>query len=111
MKTKLLVMGTLVAAAMLVGSGTTQADHYRSCYSGGYGYSPYSYGYSYAPTYSYAPAWTSGYSSYSSPGYSFSIVRPGLSLSIGSGYYYRPQYYSGYGFGSGYHSRHHHHHR
>lgn len=106
MRTKLLVLGALVAAVALMGTNTASADHWRSgCNSG---YSSYGYGYN---SYSFSPGYSYGYRGYATPSYGFSVARPGFSLSIGSGYY-RPQYYNygGYGWGSNFQHRHHHHH-
>ena len=116
---KLMLLVALVAVACVVSSASeAKADHLGGCrggfYGGGYSYAPsYSYGYSpsyysspvyAAPVYSYGPvnSWGYGY-----PTTGFYYGRPGLSISVGSGYRGYNSY-SGYGgYGGG---RHHHRH-
>ena len=112
---KLILLAMLAVGALTLSvTSTAKADHWNSCgpsyggyYGGGYGSSLY-----YGPVYrySYAPVNSFGYA-YPSSGFYYS--RPGLSVSIGSGY--RGYGYSTGGFGGGRsyyhgHSNHHHHH-
>lgn len=80
---KLMILIALVAGVMTVsGASMAKADH--NCWGGGYG--GYNSGYSYAPVYSYAPAYSYGYGDYGYPSSGISYYRPGVSISIGSGY-------------------------
>ncbi len=111
---KLILLAMLAVGALTLSvTSEAKADHwcgpsYGGYYGGGYGSSFYS-----GPVYrySYGPVNNFGYA-YPSSGLYYS--RPGLSLSIGSGY--RGYGYSSGGFGGGrsYHHghshRHHHHH-
>ena len=107
---KLLILIALVAGVMTVGGASTaKADH--NCWGGGYG--GYNSGYSYAPVYSYAPAYSYGYSGYGYPSSDIGYYRPGLNISIGSGYGggwgggygggWGGGYRGGYGYGGGHH--------
>ena len=105
---KLMLLVALVAGGFVVTSSqVAKADHQSGCRSGwGDGY--YSSGYSYG---GYNPSYSYGYDSYYYPSYSFGYARPGISVSIGSGY--RGYGYGGYGGSGGYRGRHgqqHHHH-
>ncbi len=105
---KLILLAMLAVGALMVGA-TSEAKADHRCGSG-FGGGSYYRGYSYGPSY-YAPVYSYSYVPVNSFGYAypssgFSYSRPGLSISIGSGY--RGYNYGGYrGYGSG---RHHHHH-
>ena len=109
----LMLLVALVAVALVVSSASeAKADHPSGCqggyYGGGYSYAPsYSYGYA-APVYNYSqPVYSSSAYSYgpvNSFGYGYPTTgfyygRPGVSVSIGSGY--RGYSYGGYGGGYG----------
>ncbi|MDA0283057.1 MAG: hypothetical protein O3B13_16410 [Planctomycetota bacterium] len=90
-----LALGAVVAAVALMGSlDSARADHCSS-YSQGYGYSSNSYytpNYSYQPRYNHQQVYSHGsygnygnYGGYYRPSYGHSYVRPGFSISIGSG--------------------------
>lgn len=97
-----------VLAVGALGFGVTseaKADHWSDCYGGGGYYGGYSGSY-YAPVYSYNYGPTNSFG-YAYPSSGFYYGRPGLSISIGSGY-------RGYGYGGysrGWSGGHHHHHR
>lgn len=107
MKKWILLAVLAVGAVTLSMTSVAKADHWSGC---GPSYGGYYGGYSYAPSYSsfdYGPTYRYGYGPVNSYGYSypssgFYYGRPGLSISIGSGY-------RGYGY-SGYGGHHHHHH-
>ena len=92
---KVLALATVAAALTFVGTtNTAQADHCPT-----FGRSGVSFGFSsrsYRPNY-YRPSY--GYNPYrfSRPSSGFSYSRPGFSISIGSGSYYRPYGYSRFG--------------
>lgn len=107
---KLLLLAMLTVGALTMSmTSEAKADHWNSCGPnyGGYSYVPSYYSRSYyAPVYSYnyGPVNSFGYA-YPSSGFSYS--RPGLSVSIGSGY--RGYSVGGFGGGRSYHHGHHHH--
>lgn len=110
---KLILLAVLAVGALILGTASeTKADHRSGCGSG-YGGGGYYSGYSYGPIYS-APVYSYSYAPVNSFGYAypssgFYYGRPGLSISIGSGY--RGYGYGGYGgYGGGSHRHHHHHH-
>lgn len=104
-------MRKLILLAVLAVGATSEAkaDHFGRC-GNGFGGGSFYRGYSYGPSY-YAPVYSYGYGPVNSFGYAypssgFIYSRPGLSISIGSGY--RGYGFGGYrGYGSG---RYHHHH-
>lgn len=111
---KLILLALLAAGAMTLSvTSEAKADH-RSC-GPSFGGGSYYRGYSYEPSYYsrsyYAPVYS--YSSgpvYAYPSSGFSYSRPGVSISIGSGY--RGYSYGSYGSYGGYSRgghRHHHH--
>ena len=113
---KLMLLVALVAVAFVVSSAAeAKADDMSGCrggggYYGGYSYAP-SYSYGYAPAYSYsAPIYNYGAVNsfgYGYPTTGFYYGRPGVSISIGSGY--RGYNYGSYGGNGGYGGGHHHH--
>ena len=106
---KLMLLVALVAGGIVVTSSQiAKADHQSGCgsgWGGGYYSSGYNYG-GYYPSYSFG--YDSYYPSYNySPSFSFGYARPGVSISIGSGY--RGYSYGGWGgYGGGYGGHHHH---
>jgi hypothetical protein len=109
---KLMLLAMLAVGALIVGTTSeAKADHRSGCGSG-FGDGGFYSGYSFVPSY-YAPVYTYSYGPVNSFGYAypssgFSYSRPGLSISIGSGY--RNNSFGGYrGYGSGHHHHHHHH--
>ncbi|MFM9966239.1 MAG: hypothetical protein ACKV2Q_34105 [Planctomycetaceae bacterium] len=114
---KLILLAMLTVGALTLSvTSEAKADHRSGCgpsYGGGSYYS----GYDYAPRYTtrsyYAPVYSYNYGPSHSYGYAYpssgiAYSRPGLSISIGSGY--RGYSYGNYGsYGGGGH--HHHHHR
>ena len=118
---KLMLLIALVAVALVVSSDSeAMADHLGGCrggyYGGGYSYAP-SYSYGYAPTYYSSPVYSApvyNYGAVNSWGYGYPTTgfyygRPGLSISVGSGY--RGSSYGGFGGGYGSYGGSHHHHR
>ena len=114
---KLILLAVLAVGALILGTASeAKADHQSGCgssygggYYGGYSYGPsyYSGGYS-APVYSYSYAPVNSFG-YGYPSSGFNYGRPGLSISIGSGY--RGYSSGGYGGYGGYGGGSHHHHR
>lgn len=109
---KCILLVMLAVGALTFGlAAEAKADHwcgprYGGYYGGGYGSSFY-----YGPVYRYSYAPVNGFG-YAYPASGFYYGRPGLSISIGSGY--RGYGYSTGGFGGGrsyYHGHRHHHHR
>ena len=117
---KLMLLVALVAVAFVVSSASeAKADHMSGgCrggfYGGGYSYAP-SYSYGYTPSYYSTPVYSApvySYGAVNSFGYGYPTTgfyygRPGLSISIGSGY--RGSSYGSYGGNGGYGGGHHHH--
>jgi hypothetical protein len=106
---KLILLAVLAVGTVVLGTNSdAKADHWNSCGPRYGGYSGYSYGSSfYAPSYSYYSYGPVNSFGYAYPSSGFYYGRPGLSISIGSGY-------GGYGYGYGgygrsYGHRHHHH--
>lgn len=116
---KLILLAMLAVGALTLSvTSEAKADHWNSC-GPSYGGGGYYGGYSYAPSYYsrsyYAPVYGYNYGPVNSFGYAypssgFYYGRPGLSISIGSGY--RGYGYSTGGFGGGrsYHHGHSHRH-
>ena len=127
MNRHILIAGLCAATASLLTVDTAQADHCRC--GGGYSIggcttpsAPASTGVRYyagpaASSYYYSPSYYSPGSYYYGGSPSYGYYRPGFSISIGSGFGYRPyggynsfgpRYgYGGFGFGSSF-SHHHH---
>ncbi len=105
---KLILLAVLAVGALILGTASeAKADHRSGCgpsYGGGSYYGGYSYVPSYySPSYSYGPVNSFGYA-YPTTGFYYG--RPGLSISIGSGY--RGYSYGSYGgYGGGRHRHHH----
>lgn len=115
---KLILLAVLAVGALTLSvASEAKADHWNSCNSGfgggsfysGYSYRPSYYSGGYAPVYGYRNVPVNSFG-YAYPSTGFYYGRPGLSISIGSGY--RGYSYGSFGGYRGYSrsSGHHHHH-